>query len=424
MKFPLASLITAAFLGIAGASWGAPLSLHECVKKAHENNLTLKGAAWDIRLTAENSRLAAVSSYPRVDANAGYIMQLEPQAVKLGGVVAETQNPDFAFAGITATYTVYDFGRRDSRIRQAEALSESAVHTLEFSKSDVALQTVEAYFRILEAEKLIQAANEEIAQITEHRRVAQVLFDEGVVTRNDVLQAEVRLAAARQKLMAVANRRENGWLLLNFLTGREPGLRGELDENATLDSTVQATESAPGNVENRHDIKAQKRILEAREHEVKENRENYLPEIYAKLGLDYVQNDKVREQAIFSATLGVRVNLFDGYASQAAHEKAVKQRSKQLDSIKLAEQHAMLEMSTARNDADVAKERIAVTETAIKQGDENLRINRERYQERVGTASEVLDAQTLLTQAKTDHYRALFDFQTATARIRHALGNL
>lgn len=61
----------------------------------------------------------------------------------------------------------------------------------------------------------------------EHRRVAQIQFEEGVVTRNDVLQAEVSLAAARQKLLALTNRHENGWLLLNFLTGREAGFRGE-----------------------------------------------------------------------------------------------------------------------------------------------------------------------------------------------------
>ena len=140
--------------------------------------------------------------------------------------------------------------------------------------------------------------------------------------------------------------------------------------------------------------------------------------------MDYVQNDKVREQVIISATLGIRVNLFDGYASQAAHERAVKQRSKQLDVLRMAEQRAQLEIRTARNDMGVAKERIAVTEAAIRQGEENLRINRERYQERVGIASEVLDAQTLVTQTKTDYYRALYDYQTATARLQHARGEL
>ena len=424
MKFLYASVATVVCLGLAVQCWGAPLSLQDCLHKAGDNSPILKSASWESKISVENSRLASVTSFPRVDAQAGFTMQLEPQAVKLGGVTAETQEPHFAFAGIAATYTLYDFGRRAARIQQASAYLEATSENFLFSKGDVTLQIIEAYFRILEADRLIQAANEEVSQITEHRRVAQVLFEEGVVTRNDVLQADVRLASAVQKRLTVTNRRENGWLQLNFLTGDDPGFRGELDESATVNSVIQTTPASTNSLLKRHDINAQKQILEAREFDVRENIENYMPELYTRLGMDYVQNDKVREQAIFSATLGLRINLFDGYASNAARGKAVKQRSKQQDVLRLTEQRAVLEITTARNDAGVAKERISVNETAIRQSEENLRINKERYQERVGIASEVLDAQTLVTQTKTEYYRALYDYQTATARLQNALGEL
>lgn len=420
MRFLLVSLTAAACLGMATASWSAPLSLKQCLQKARDNNPALKSSGWDNRIAEENRRLAAAAQYPRLDAQAGYTMQLEPQAVKMGGVTAETQEPDFAFAGIAATYTLYDFGRRDARIRQADAYAGATSQEFMATGGDVALQVIEAYFRILEADRNVQAAAEEVVQITEHRRAAQVFLEEGVVTRNDVLQADVRLASARQKLMAATNRRENAWLMLNFLTGSTAEFRGELEEAATPAAASKGADTPA----NRHDIKAQQQILEAREFEVKENRENYIPELYARLGMDYVQNDKVREQAIYSATVGIRVNLFDGFAAQAARERAVKQRSKQQDLLRLAEQRARLEIATARNDADTAHERISVTEAAIRQSEENLRINKERYQERVGIASEVLDAQTLVTQAKTDYYRALYDYQTATARLLNARGEL
>lgn len=424
MNFLHASLAVVVCLCVATQSWCAPLSLQDCLQRAHDNNPALKSAAWDSRIAQENSRLAAVALYPRVDATAGYTMQLEPQAVKINGFTAETQEPDFATAGIAASYTLYDFGRRDARIRQANAYTEAASQGFLSTSGDFALQVIEAYFRILETGRLIQAAAEEVTQITEHRRVAQVLFEEGVVTRNDVLQAEVRLASARQKQLSVVNTLTNAWLLLNFLTGSEPGFRGELDEATTLSSTTRSVAGGADTPVNRHDIKAQKQILEAREFEVKENRKNYVPEIYTRLGMDYVQNDKVREQTLYSATLGIRINLFDGFAAQAAHAKAVKQRSKQQDTLRLTEQRALLEITTAGNDARVAKERISVTEAAIKQSEENLRINEERYQARVGIASEVLDAQTLVTQAKADYYRALYDYQTATARLQNARGEL
>jgi outer membrane protein TolC len=283
---------------------------------------------------------------------------------------------------------------------------------------------IEAYFGILESTRLIQAAVDEVAQVEEHRRVAQVLFEEGAVTRNDVLQADVRLASARQKLLSIRNRRENIWLQLNFLTGEQPGFRGELDDSTTVAGTGQPGGGGTPDLSRRHDIQALRYTLQAGEYEVRESRSNFFPELYTRLALDYVQNDKVREQSIMSAVIGIRVNLFDGFASTAARDKALKNLSRVEDTLRLTEQQARLERDSAANDESVARERIIVAETAIRQSEENLRINRERYKERVGTATEVLDAQTLVTQARTDYYRAFYDHQTATARLKKSLGEL
>lgn len=424
MKFHRASLYCVIFLAVTTNAWSAMLTLKECLQKARDNNPVLKSSSWDSRIAQENVRQASALYLPRVDAQAGYTMQLEPQAVIIGGRTAETQEPDFASAGLSASYTIYDFGRRDARTHQAGATLDAVTQLFEARRSDVALQVIEAYFGILETGKLIQAAGDEVAQVEEHRRVAQVLFEEGVVTRNDVLQAEVRLASARQKLLAIRNRHENIWLQLNFLTGNQAGFRADLDDSAAVAGIGQTTQGGNPNLSQRHDIQALRHNLEAGEYEVQESRSNFFPEVYTRLALDYVQNDKVREQSIMSAVIGIRVNLFDGFASSAARKKALKNRSKIQDTLRLAEQQACLEADTAANDEAVAKERIIVAETAIRQSEENLRINRERYRERVGTATEVLDAQTLVTQAKTDYYRAFYDHQTATARLIKSLGQL
>ena len=76
------------------------------------------------------------------------------------------------------------------------------------------------------------------------------------------------------------------------------------------------------------EIQAQRKLLEASEMEVKETRTGYYPELFAKAGLDYVQNDKVKEQAIYSATVGLKINLFDGFATTSRFRQAVKNRSR------------------------------------------------------------------------------------------------
>ncbi|HTY21017.1 MAG TPA: TolC family protein, partial [Geobacteraceae bacterium] len=92
--------------------------------------------------------------------------------------------------------------------------------------------------------------------------------------------------------------------------------------------------------------------------------------------------------------------------------------------LRQLEEDLALEYRTALNDARVAKERITATETSIKSGEENLRINKDRYQEQVGTATDVIDAQTLLTQIRSENYQAIFDYQVALARVKRARGEL
>jgi outer membrane protein TolC len=125
-----------------------------------------------------------------------------------------------------------------------------------------------------------------------------------------------------------------------------------------------------------------------------------------------------------AATVGLKINLFDGFLTTSRFRQAVKSRSQAEERLRQLESDFALEYRTAINDAKVAKQRINVTEASIKQGEENLRINRDRYQEQVGTATEVIDAQTLLTQIKTEQFQAIFDYQVALARVKRARGEL
>jgi Outer membrane efflux protein. len=63
-----------------------------------------------------------------------------------------------------------------------------------------------------------------------------------------------------------------------------------------------------------------------------------------------------------------------------------------------------------------------VTETAIDSAEENFRLNEARYKEQVATTTDVMDAQTLLTQAQINYYNALSDYNIARAQLERAMG--
>jgi outer membrane protein TolC len=284
----------------------------------------------------------------------------------------------------------------------------------------VALITIQTYYSILQTQHLADTARDEVAQREQHQKIARSLFEEGVTTRNDLLQADVKLANSRLRLLSVQNHLKNSWLVFNNLLGQKPEFRAELvEETLPLPGDTTAT-----GVSARGEITAQKAIISAGEAAVQESRDNFFPELFVKGDVDYLKNSKVAEQTMYGLTVGLKINLFDGLASTARQRQAVWQLDREKDRLRELESGFLIELQSARNDLEVAAERIEITQKAISQSEENLRINIDRYKAQVGTATEVVDAQTLLSQTRSDYYQALFDFQVAKARVKRSQGEL
>ena len=119
----------------------------------------------------------------------------------------------------------------------------------------------------------------------------------------------------------------------------------------------------------------------------------------------------------------MNISLFEGGRTLADLQKSqdrkvqlIEQRDKLVDEVKLQVQQAMLNLQDAY-------ERIQVSRGAVEQAQENLRINKKRYEVSVGTATEVLDAVTLLTISETNHIRSVYDYRKAEAATHYTTGD-
>jgi outer membrane protein TolC len=396
------------------------LTLKEAIDRALANSPQLKTVAHDSIIAKENVELSKSSYLPKIDLQAGYTNLLDPQAIKMPTGSFETQDSRFPFLSLGIYQTVYDFGRRERRSEQA-ILQESAIKSgFNAAKQDVALAAIQTYYSILQTQHLLDTAKDEVAQREQHLKIATSLFEEGVTTRNDLLQADVKLSSSRLKLLAQQNRLKNSWLIMNNLIGQPPEFRAELAE----DTLPLPGENSVHGAGSRDEVTAQKSVISASEAAVKESRNEFYPELFVRGSVDYLKNDKVVEQTMYGITIGLKVNLFDGMASTARERQAVKQLAKEKERLREMESGYRIELQSARNDLEVAAERIEITKKAIGQSEENLRINNDRYKAQVGTATDVVDAQTLLSQTKSDYYQALFDLQVAKARVKRAAGEL
>jgi outer membrane protein TolC len=141
-------------------------------------------------------------------------------------------------------------------------------------------------------------------------------------------------------------------------------------------------------------------------------------------GYLYQENQYVDPNGLAVAVLGVQWNAIDMGRSSNQAAALSDQAEAVLRLRRDAQSLIALEVRQKWLDLQTARQRVDVTRQATAQAEENLRVARDRYQQQVGTNTEVLDAETLRVQTYTNFYNSSFEAVLAGLRLRRAVGNL
>jgi outer membrane protein TolC len=302
--------------------------------------------------------------------------------------------------------------------------------TLETVKRDLVLQVRVGYFNILRADKFLDVAKQAVKQFEAQLEVTKAFFDVGIIAKNDVLQAEVRLANARQALVRTGNDLAVAKSSFNILLRREINTPLEVVDILTYKAfPLSYDQSLEEALRLRPEIRtAQLNIDQAKEN-VKIARSGFFPTIslagnYSRLSDDpYVGggikfSDYWTVQALATFTLWNWGNTFFKVGENKVKViQAEDSKNQLIESITLEVKNDYLNMQ-------VAEKNLSVAEKSIEQAEENLRMNEERYKYQVATQTDVLDAVVLLAQARVNYYGALSDFNVAKAQLERSMGRM
>ncbi len=133
-------------------------------------------------------------------------------------------------------------------------------------------------------------------------------------------------------------------------------------------------------------------------------------------GSPFVQSDN------WDVTAVIKWNFWEWGRTHYLVQERIKQREQVKESLTQIKDLVRLEVKEAYLSLREAEKNIGVAEKTIEQAEENFRINKIRYQEQVATSLEVLDAQTLLAQAKNNYYQALYAYNIYHSRLLKAMG--
>jgi outer membrane protein len=427
-----ALIVSLALASPAAAEAPATLDLKEALRLAWKANPTLQVSRLQSLIAGEEVVRARSGFLPTVKSEVSQtIFDNETQSKIPAGAIPgftsgfvsfPTTNRNFWSSKTYVDQTIFDFWATPSRYQAAVLGRKASLLDTAQTRDNIFLNVCQGYFQTLRAKKLITVAEQEVVDLRAHLKIAKDQYEFGVVTFNDVLQAQVSLADAEQRLIVARTDYIDIRSALNKVLVLPISQPTELKDEKLVTQPWGLEDATAVALKKRSDLKASADRIGQQEKVVTQTRAGFFPRIYAQGGLSYQQNQYLLHDTQWFAIFGLQWTLFSGLDTKAQVAQAklkvnqFQEQNKDLNSqVRLDVQNAYLRV---KETAD----RIKTTETAVTQAEENLRLNEERYKEQVGTATDVIDAETLLTRTRVNYFTALYDHQMAKAQLLWAVG--
>lgn len=164
------------------------LSLDDSIKYALSHRPEAIQADYNINIAQQSVKVAKAGKLPTVSASA---------AKKWADTDFPGTDDNGWSIGLSATWTPFDSGVTNAKIKQSNSDVEKSLQTAKQTKDSVQLEVRQAYLNMVEAEKRISTSQVTVEQAEEDFKIAQVRYSAGVGTNIDVIDAQVALTQAK-----------------------------------------------------------------------------------------------------------------------------------------------------------------------------------------------------------------------------------
>ena len=272
-------------------------------------------------------------------------------------------------------------------------------------------------------------ANKAVESLKSHLKVASSFYKVGMIPINDLLKAEVELANAQHDLIKTQNASRLARSAFNTVLARP--VNAPVDVEDILDHKPEVWDFenyVKRALKQRPEIELIDINLLQADQQIRMAKSKCYPEIaltynYIKEGDDPdVSGSPFHDANSWQAVVGLSWTFWEwGKTSDSVRQNESLKRQL-IQNKKTVEHGIRLELKRSILDLQEAEKSIPTAKKAVEQAEENLRVSQERYKAQVTTSTEVLDAQTLLSQARTNYYNALYNHHLAKARLLRAIG--
>jgi outer membrane protein TolC len=402
-----------------------PVSLADAVATALRQNPDALTSESVVR-GAEADRAVVAGGYgPKLHVDANATQWDSPFNINFGGAAFEVRSAFTWTASATLTQPLTPLWSIYDQYKVQDLGVDVAAIRRQVTRREVAFQVAQAYYRLLEADRLAEVARTSVTQLEAQQREAQSLFDNGVIGKNDLLRAGLALASSKQREIQMRGNVVLARGQLATLMGEPPGADiqaepftgepGGIDEPSVASAETRAAAQ-------RLEVRELDRSIDQADHGVAAAKKRLIPQVNAVGNYTHFEGSQFQQENAAFVGLFAAWDVWDWGTTTSGISSA----NAKLDQARIArkkiEDQVRLEARQAFVNAQTAREALGVARTAVSQAEENFRIVTKKFEAAAATSFDVVDAEALLTQARGQVETGLYDLLIARAALARATG--
>lgn len=328
---------------------------------------------------------------------------------------------------ISASWPIYTGGKIWQGYQISRLNLKAADQSYDSARAAVTFTAKQVYYDLLLAQSAYAVTREAVTSIERHVERVNALYQNGMVSRYDLLRAEVQLSNLQPQLIRMQNAADLSRQAFNMALNRK--LESPVSLSDSMEYFAVEIDSA-ALVAKALDLRPEFRSLALRQKMAERARlisySGYQPTVALFTDYSYSKGSGFSGSDEWNKNWDVGVSaswpLFDG-GSGLGRIKEAKANLRQLLLIKQqAEDGLRLEVSAGYLTLKANEKTIFSQQRSVEQAQEALKIARARYESGQATNLDVLDAQLALTQAQTNRIQAVHDYLVSLAKLEKAVG--
>lgn len=404
------------------------LSLDEAIQTAIANNKNIALAVMDEKISLSNYKQTEAIHLPQVSLS--YTALVTDNPLNAFGVKLQqskiTAN-DFNPALLNNPAAASDFMTRldvqqpiinlDRNYQRKAALKQTEIYQFKTqrTKEFITYQVQHAYLQLqltYEAKKVLEASLQTVNALL---KFSNDRYAQGLLQKSDVLNVEVQIKSVETNIAATKNNIADASDYLSMLMN-VPATTVYTAAPLLLTANVTSADSLSLT---RADFKAMRRAIESYNLNIESSKKSYLPRLNA------FANYQLNDSKIFGfganaymAGLQLSWDIFKGNQTKNKISTQILERNKVADELAKQQQESTTELQKTKRQLADAMYKMKQQQAAIQLADEALRILQNRYAQGLVNTTDVLAAQTQLSQQNLLYQQAVYTSNVTNAYLQ------